>query len=89
MGRWILAAGLFLLVIFFVTSKTGFYTKLKLLTRKHTLEQSIVKAQEKQDNLKQKIDSLENDPDAIEKKAREEFGMGKEDEVIITFEKPE
>ena len=87
-GRWAFAAVLILLLILFITGDTGFYAKLRLLRRKHQLEKKIIAAQERQAYLEQKIDSLKNDPKTIEKEIREGIGMGKKDEVIITFENP-
>ena len=89
LGRWTFWAGLLFLLVVITVGKTGLLTQVKLLLRKHRLEKSIVEAQELQASLEQKIDSLKSDPKAIEKQVREEFGMGKKDEVIITFEKQE
>jgi cell division protein FtsB len=86
LGRWIIAAGLGLLVIFFIQGDFGLYTKLTLLKRKYDLEKQIQREQEKQAYLEEKIQKLESDENAVERQVREDFGMGREDEVIIKFE---
>jgi len=84
-GRLAIFVGLLLLLLLFSTGDSGFYVQAKLLRRQHRLESKINQALMKQAQLRQQIDSLKNDPKALEEYARKELGVGEPDEVIIKF----
>jgi cell division protein FtsB len=52
------------------------------------LDARIEKEKEDQRQLKAAIDTLQNDPKAVERLARERLGYARTNEIVVRFEKP-
>ncbi|HUL43284.1 MAG TPA: septum formation initiator family protein [Bacteroidota bacterium] len=75
-------------VFSFVTfSNKGIIQHLALESRKHEMQEKIMKEQEEQQRLQAQSKALENDPKAIEKVAREKYGMAREGETVYKVRK--
>lgn len=57
-------------------------TRYQLSQRKETLKAKTEKLEAETRQLKEKINALQNDPDLLERIAREEYGMKKEGETV-------
>jgi cell division protein FtsB len=62
---------------------------LELRDNKVGLEKDIARLDRENNVMKEHVDSLKKDPYAIEKYAREEYGLAKPDEVIFQIKKKE
>ncbi len=58
------------------------WARYQLSQRKEALKVKITQLKADSKELKQKIHTLENDPALLERIAREEYGMKKEDETV-------
>ena len=52
------------------------------------LQRELEKESEKSRQLQSQIDALQNDPQTVERLAREKLGYAKPDETVIRFEAP-
>ena len=77
--------GVIVLVVgyYYFVGGTGFYKTFALKRQTYNLEQQIEFEKNRQDSLKILVEKLSHDLNTIEKVAREEYGMGKRDEIII------
>ncbi|MBW7887507.1 MAG: septum formation initiator family protein [Bacteroidetes bacterium] len=74
-----------ILAILFVVaffSSNGIYARLKLESQKKEIQEKIRTAEEEQEKLKAASKALEGDDKAIEKVAREKYGMVREGEKV-------
>lgn len=83
----LLAACIAVWFLFFDTY--SLMTKIQLENRKEELIERTADYEKKADELDKKIEELENNPDLIEKIAREDYGMKKPDETVYKVEKTE
>lgn len=75
-------------VLSFITfSNKGILQRLSLESQKHEMEEKIREAQKEQARLQQQSKALDNDPKAIEKVAREKYGMVREGETVYKVKK--
>jgi len=70
---------LFLYVFF---NNSGILQRIKLELQKKEIQEKIQTAEEEQKKLKDQSKALEGDPKAIEKVAREKYGMVRENEKV-------
>ncbi|REL39230.1 septum formation initiator family protein [Rhodohalobacter sp. SW132] len=83
-----LLAGFFILwFTFFDTYSLS--TRYQLETQKKNLVERTQELEKKSDELKQKISTLEDNPDLLEKIAREEYGMRKPGETVYRIKPAE
>lgn len=75
----ILIFGVFLYVVF---NSNGIYPRIKLEHQKQQMLEKIKKAEEEQQELKDRSNALDGDKQAIEKVAREKHGMVRDGEKI-------
>ena len=79
--------------LLFVLTLTSFFGKRGLIEiyrtrrKQEALLQKIEKLEERKVKLERDIEELQNNPKAIEKKAREKLGLVKEDEIVIIDKK--
>lgn len=64
-------------------------TRYQLETQKEELIERTKELESKTKELEQKIEDLENNPDLLEKIAREEYGMRKPGETVYRIKKAE
>jgi len=83
----LLAACIAIWFLFFDTY--SLLTKIQLESKKEELIERTAEYEQKTTELEQKIEALENNPDLIEKIAREDYGMKKPDETVYKIEKTE
>ena len=75
-------------VFSFVTfSNKGIIQHLALASRKHEIQEKILKEEEEQHRLQEQSKALDNDPKAVEKVAREKYGMAREGETVYKVHK--
>ncbi len=67
------------------TGKSGFVNQIRVKTEKHLTQKEIDKIQAEIDSLEAEEKSL-HDPQTIEKLARENYGMAKENEKVYHIE---
>ncbi len=63
----------------------GFSSLMSLDKEIHALKEENKRLKSDIVNLKNKIYAVQHDPITIEKQAREEFGLSKEDEIVYVF----
>ena len=78
----------FLLLIIFLFNNKGFVKRYGLEGERREIILKIENAKKEKTDLKNKINDLKNNPDTIEKVAREKWGMIKEGEKVFRV-KPE
>ncbi len=79
---WILFFLLFLtLLLVFSTGKRGFIQQIRVRQERKRLERKIVELKEEKKKLEEEKKKL-NNPEEIEKIAREEYGMAKKKEKV-------
>lgn len=79
---WILGLlSLLTLLLLLSTGKRGFIQQIRASREKKRLEREIEALQEKKNVLEEEKKKL-NDPEHIEKVAREQYGMAKKDEKV-------
>jgi len=84
MLRFGLAAALVLYGLF---DSHGILTHLRLLHQRAELEEKIRQAEVEQKRLQAEVKALDGDPKAIEKVAREKYGMVREGETVYKINK--
>lgn len=92
--RWkrsfLISALLFFIAVWFIFIDTySLKTKFQLETRKSDLIERTEDYVEKTAELEKKIEDLKNNPDLLEKIAREEYGMRKPDETVYRIKSSE
>jgi len=85
---------MFCLLVALVLLLAQFYVPLfkqnqRYRERNIELEAAIQKEEAKARAMEREINSLQYDPEAVERRAREQLGYGKPDEFIIRFDPPE
>lgn len=76
------------IVIWFLFFDTySLLTKIQLENQKKELIERTAEYQDRAAELEKKIEDLENNPDLIEKIAREDYGMKKPDETVYKVRK--
>jgi len=77
-----LAVLIFITLLFFLsTDKRGFLQHLRIQKERHELKKEIAELDSLKTRLETEVESLD-DPEKIEKIAREEYGMSKENETV-------
>ncbi|MFU8812875.1 MAG: FtsB family cell division protein [Balneolaceae bacterium] len=76
----------FVILWFTVFDSYSLVTRFQLQSQKSTLIERTKELNEKTAELEQKISELENNPDLLEKIAREEYGMRKPGETVYRIE---
>jgi cell division protein FtsB len=72
----------------FVTfSNKGILQRMSLESQKHQLQEKKSRAEEEQAKLRGQVKALDSDPRAIEKVARERYGMIREGETVYRVKK--
>ena len=71
-----------LIVYYFFFSNSGFLTLIRLKKVENNLHEQIRVLQMQQTELQTNVDKLNNDPDYVEKIARERFQLAKKGETI-------
>jgi cell division protein FtsB len=84
--RWIVAIVILVILFIFLSGNRSLFKLYSLRLDKNKLQQQKQDLIERQKNLETEIDKLENDPDYIEKKAREKYNMKKEYEEVYIAE---
>jgi cell division protein FtsB len=81
--RYLVLFSIFILLIFFfVSGPRGTYRLFSFTKQKHDLKKEIETLENESEQLQLLKDKLENEPDYIEKVAREEYKMKKKDEKV-------
>lgn len=75
------------LAMFILFSNKGVLKRLSLEAEKSSMEDKIETAQHEQQELLQQSKALDSDPRAIEKVAREKYGMIREGETVYKIRK--
>ena len=75
-----------IIIVIFTVGDTGFYKHSQLVRKKKHVKEQINAELQKKELLKQEIDSLENNPEYLERFVREKHQMGDKDEIIFTVE---
>jgi cell division protein FtsB len=78
---WLLGGLLFLYV--FVIGRAGLYTQIRLWNDSRKLRQQIIQEVRKQEFLQKEVKDFTDNMSRIELEARQEFGMGAKDEIIV------
>ena len=84
--RWIFVTGVIVIIIGLFSNK-GILRRIQLEKEKAVWLDSIKKAEYEQKQLEQQSKELDSDKKAIEKIARENFGMVKEGETVYKLKK--
>jgi cell division protein FtsB len=92
--RWrksflLLILGGFVFIWFAFIDTYSIWTRIELSQRKDNLKAKTEKLKAESVVLKQKIEDLQNDPDLIERIAREEYGMKREGETVYKIKEIE
>ena len=75
-------------VLLFITfSNKGILQRIRLENQKKEMQLKIYRTQQEQIQLQQQSKALDNDPKAIEKVAREKYGMIREGETVYKVRK--
>lgn len=82
---WILGAIFLALLVLLSTGKSGFISQIRIKLKKNKTLKLQEQIQEEIDTLKVEEKSL-HDPQTIEKLARENYGMAKENEKVYHIE---
>lgn len=82
---WLLTAFIAAWFLFFDTYSVT--TKLKLERQKKDLVERTEDYRQRTADLESKIEALENNPDLIEKIAREDYGMRKPNETVYVIQR--
>lgn len=80
--RTAVIAGTFLLVLYIVFNSNGLLQRVRLELEREQMLEKIRSAEEEQRKLKDQSKALDGDPKAIEKVAREKYGMVRENEKV-------
>ena len=72
---------------FMIFSNKGFLQRVRLESEKQEINEKIAKAKEEQKLLLEQSKALDKDPRAIEKVAREKYGMVKPGETVYKVKK--
>ncbi|MEW6062640.1 MAG: septum formation initiator family protein [Bacteroidota bacterium] len=78
----LLIIGGFILFLYVFFNSNGILQRLKLELQKKEMIEKIEKAEAEQAKLKEQSKALDGDPKAIEKVAREKYGMVRENEKV-------
>jgi len=78
---WIIGGILFLYI--FVIGRAGFYTQIRLWNDSRKLRQQVIRETQRQEYLQKEVEDFTNNMSRVELEARQEFGMGAKDEIII------
>ncbi len=70
------------LVLYLLFGSHGILTRVRLLQQRAELEDKIHRAEMEQKRLQAEVKALEGDPRAIERVAREKYGMIREGETV-------
>ena len=84
----LLFAALLLLWVVFAPNR-GIFDLIKAQKELETLQVENSRLKEENQALQEEISRLRDDPDYLEEKARKEYGMLKENEVLYIFKKKE
>lgn len=77
-----LVLGGFVIIWFLFIDTYSVWTRYQLSQQKGDLKDKTEELQTSTSELKENIEKLENDPDLLERIAREEYGMKKEGETV-------
>ena len=86
---YVLAAIPLVIAIVFLRGDSGIINQIKLVKKRNDLKKEIQALEEQRAQLKKEIELLQSNSDYIEKFAREEYGLGKPDEMIFMIETEE
>jgi cell division protein FtsB len=81
--KWIVLAVIGFILYSFLAGDTGFFQIGKLMLKNQRLKIQVQKAEEQNAFLKTEAQDLNNDLSRIEREAREQYGLAKEDEIVI------
>ena len=88
-GRFLFAlflAGSVYLAIHFIVGDMGYLSYRKLVAAREEIRDEIASIEMRNSNLRNEVDSLQKDPDYVEKMARENLGLGRDGEMIFHFD---
>ena len=74
-------------VVFMTFSNKGLLQRLHLESQKREIQTRILLAEQEQSRLQDQVKALDSDPRAIEKVAREKYGMIREGETVYKVRK--
>lgn len=80
--RWYFLLTAIIILIFFLTNSHGTIQLIRLKMNREKLQQEKLRLEEETSRLMNQQDSLQNNPQAIEKLAREKYNMAKPGEEI-------
>lgn len=80
--RSAIVAGSIVLALYILFNNYGVFPRIKLELQKQEMLEKIDTAEEEQKKLKEQSKALDGDPKAIEKVAREKYGMVRENEKV-------
>ncbi len=78
----VIVLGAFLLFLYVLFNSNGIIARIRLEMEKNEALEKIEAAQEEQKKLKEQSKALDGDPKAVEKVAREKYGMVRENEKV-------
>ncbi len=79
----VLGLGLLALVTLVQFGDSGIFAFFRLQGREAELQQEVAELEEQNGNLDQQLQALANDPDALEKLAREKHNMRRPEEEVL------
>jgi cell division protein FtsB len=81
--KFVIIAALLLFIFFYALfDNNGILTRWQLTSRRNALQEKVQKLEEENKKLNEDIRKMESDKKAIEKVAREKYGMTKEGETV-------
>ena len=89
--RTVLAAVVAMVIVYlaasFLLGDMGYLSYKRLVAARGNIQDEIIAVKQKNDELENEVRALKEDPEAIERLAREDLGLGRKDELIFNFEK--
>jgi len=71
----------------FLFGDMGYLSYKRLVAARGDIQGEIATVKQKNEQLEEEVRALKEDPEAIERLAREDLGLGRKDELIFNFEK--
>ncbi len=84
--RWVVLAIIVLVFLVFFTGNRSLFKLISLHNQKTRLEQQKVRLEQERKELEEEIEKLKNDPEYIERIAREKYKMRKKGEEVYEIE---
>lgn len=83
----VIALVLVYLAASFLLGDMGYLSYKRLVSARGNIQAEVEAVKQRNVELEEEVRALKDDPEAIERLAREDLGLGREDELIFNFEK--